>query len=195
MLAYESIKSANVELKKEWQLAKERTQENIGRIELGEKKYEQLWEECKNRYESIGFVQNWLQANKKSKDLTGNIHIFENETKELFNEIKIKESILSELNKKRVIELAEYVIREKPKTMDSILRKSVELKELNSRFELILNKQNTEYSDSNATLNCVSANPKIKTISSKLSDSKRNYNDWPNFDNNADTLVSLKEDA
>ncbi|KAI8436966.1 hypothetical protein MSG28_010382 [Choristoneura fumiferana] len=189
MLAYESIKSANVELKKEWQLAKERTQENIGRIQLGEKKYEELWEHSKNRYESIGFVRNWLQANRKTKDLTGNIQILENESKELLNEIKIKDGIISELNKKRIIELAEYLIHEQPKTMDKIFRKTVEFKELNDQFDQILNKEDTAYSVNNDTLNCISANPKIKTISSKLSGNKKVDNDWPNFNNNADTLI------
>ncbi|XP_073956141.1 uncharacterized protein isoform X3 [Choristoneura fumiferana] len=189
MLAYESIKSANVELKKEWQLAKERTQENIGRIQLGEKKYEELWEHSKNRYESIGFVRNWLQANRKTKDLTGNIQILENESKELLNEIKIKDGIISELNKKRIIELAEYLIHEQPKTMDKIFRKTVEFKELNDQFDQILNKEDTAYSVNNDTLNCISANPKIKTISSKLSGNKKVDNDWPNFNNNADTLM------
>ncbi|XP_063536556.1 myosin heavy chain, striated muscle-like [Cydia strobilella] len=188
MLAHESIKSANVELKKEWQLAKERTQETAERIQIGEKKYDELWEQCKNRYESISFVQNWLQSTKKKEALQENINVLEKETKGLRDEIKNKENMISELTKKRIIELAEYFVNEKPKVEQDILALSKEIKELISQREQLMKSQETQNIRNKEKAE--SAEAKLRTQSQKLSEMKID-NGWLNLNKNTASNVTL----
>ncbi|XP_063383833.1 myosin heavy chain, striated muscle-like isoform X2 [Cydia fagiglandana] len=188
MLAHESIKSANVELKKEWQLAKERTQETAERIQIGEKKYEELWEQCKKRYESISFVQNWLQATKKKEALQENINVLEKETNGLLDEIKNKENIISELTKKRIIELAEYFVHEKPKVEQDILALSKEIKELNAQIEQLMKSQEIQNIQNKEKAEGAEAN--LRTQSQKLSEMKID-DGWLNLNKNTASNVTL----
>ncbi|XP_063364415.1 uncharacterized protein LOC134653058 isoform X2 [Cydia amplana] len=188
MLAHESIKSANVELKKEWQLAKERTQETAERIQIGEKKYDELWEQCKSRYESISFVQNWLQATKKKEALQENINVLEKETKGLLDEIKNKENMISELTKKRIIELAEYFVHEKPKVEHDIVALSKEIKELNAQIEQLMKSQETQNIQNIDEAEIAEAN--LRTQSQKLSEIKID-DGWLNLNKNTASNVTL----
>ncbi|XP_061716343.1 myosin heavy chain, striated muscle-like [Cydia pomonella] len=188
LLAYESIKSANVELKKEWQLAKERTQETAERIQIGEKKYDELWEQCKRRYESISFVQNWMQATKKKEALQENINVLEKETRGLLDEIKNKENMISELTKKRIIELAEYFVYEKPKVEQDILALSKEIKELNAEIEQLMKSQDTQNIQNKGKAENAEAN--LRTQSQKLSEIKID-DGWLNLNKNIASSVTL----
>ncbi|XP_047991436.1 myosin heavy chain, striated muscle-like [Leguminivora glycinivorella] len=188
MLAHASIKTANVELKKEWHLAKERTQETAERIQVGEKKYDELWEQCKSRYESISFVQNWQQASKKKEALEENINVLEKETKVLLDEIRNKENIISELTKKRIIELAEYFVHEKPKVEQDILNLSKEIKELNAQVEQLMKSQETQNVQNKDKAENAEAN--LRAQSQKLSDVKID-DGWLNLNKNVFSSVTL----
>ncbi|KAM3965289.1 uncharacterized protein ACR2FA_000676 [Aphomia sociella] len=141
IIAHETIKSANVELKKECLLAQEKKREVNERIKEGEKKYENLWLECKNRYESIPIVQKLMQTTNKTHQIKENIIILENETEKLVKEIEAKRESLLNLDRSRIIELATFLVNEDPKIKKEIVEKSEEVIKFEQEIKLILKEQ------------------------------------------------------
>ncbi|XP_047533693.1 uncharacterized protein LOC125068540 isoform X3 [Vanessa atalanta] len=128
--AVDTIKLANVELKKDLLMAKERKITVSERVNNGIKKYEDLWIASKKRYESIPFVHSYIQTLNKSKVLQDNILNLTSETQKLTHDIKKRKAELKNLDKRHVIEVAMYMVHERPEILQSIRNKSNEVKEL-----------------------------------------------------------------
>lgn len=128
--ALDTIKTANVELKKELLIAKERKVAVIERVNNGIKKYNELWIVSKKRYESIPFIQNYLQTKEKSKTLQDNILSLTNETQKLRNDINIRKRELANLDRKYIIDLANFIIHERPQILQRIQEKNSKVVEL-----------------------------------------------------------------
>lgn len=137
MIAHQTIKSANVELKKELLLSKKNHMDIGKRVANGIKKYEDMWLECKNRFESIPFVQKWLQGIKKTDTLKEDINFLDNEAKILQQEIKTKKNSLKEKDQKKLIELAEFFVKELPVNIKMLQDKETEVKKVTNEMKKI----------------------------------------------------------
>ncbi|CAG5045088.1 unnamed protein product [Parnassius apollo] len=137
LIAHETIKSANIEMRKEWFLKKEEKIEITGRIELGEKKYEELWLSTKSRYENIPYVQKCLQGKNRSQLIQANIKSLMSESESLQNEIKIKKNTLLKMDQKVIIDLATFVVKDKPKLLKTIHDLSNEIEELTKEINVL----------------------------------------------------------
>nr|XP_026499817.1 intracellular protein transport protein USO1-like [Vanessa tameamea] len=138
--AVDTIKLANVELKKEMLMAKERKITVSERVNNGIKKYEDLWIASKRRYESIPFVHSYIQTLNKSKILKDNILNLTSETQKLTHDIKKRKTELKNLDKRHVIEVAMYMVHERPEILQSIRNKSHEVKELHNDIQELTKK-------------------------------------------------------
>ncbi|CAH0691960.1 unnamed protein product [Spodoptera exigua] len=139
-IAQETIKSGNVELRKELLVTKVRKTDIIERVEEGKKKYENLWQECKARYESIPFVQKLLGSEEKVRALNNDIETLDKETITLFESMKIQRQNCITLDKKRCIELANFVINEIPNVRTIINEKTKNINEITKQIENIRKK-------------------------------------------------------
>lgn len=135
MTAYETIKLSNVDLKKELLLAKERKLETSERVKMGESKYEQLWLQCKKRYESIPMVQKWFECTSSTETLKERIMFFQKETETLSQEIKTKIYILRAEDKKRIIEMVTFLVHERPKQVQEIREKLLKVDKLSAQID------------------------------------------------------------
>lgn len=102
----------------------------IERVENGERKYEDLWLESKARYESLSFVQKLLKAKEEVQSIKQKINDLENEEKLICKEMKTKKETCREIDGKRIIEFAEFMIIERPKNIKLINEKSAAIKEI-----------------------------------------------------------------
>ncbi|KAF9423909.1 hypothetical protein HW555_000967 [Spodoptera exigua] len=139
-IAQETIKSGNVELRKELLVTKVRKTDIIERVEEGKKKYENLWQECKARYESIPFVQKLLGSEEKVRALNNDIETLDKEIITLFESMKIQRQNCITLDKKRCIELANFVINEIPNMRIIINEKTKNINEITKQIENIRKK-------------------------------------------------------
>lgn len=142
LIAQETIKSGNVEIKKEWLMAKIRKTEIQERIDNGKKKYEALWQECKARYESIPFVQKLLSAANKAEALKKDIEGLDTQLTALYEDRIVKREMCKEIDKKRAIALANFIIHELPRVTKVIKEKNNLINDINKEIEeLSKNKQ------------------------------------------------------
>lgn len=124
MAAHDTIRSARVEIKKELLLARERKADTAKRVELGQKKYEDLWTQCKKRYESIPFVQKWFELTNKTLELKDRVKTLDQEAVAVVQEIRKKKEALQQLDNTRIIELAKYIIHDRPKMTKELTQKT-----------------------------------------------------------------------
>ncbi|XP_063825714.1 uncharacterized protein LOC135075264 isoform X2 [Ostrinia nubilalis] len=136
--AHETIKTSNVELKKEVLLAKERKLEIEERITNGEKKYEDLWMQAKKRYESIPYVQKLLAATNNTQILKDNIVALGNQSQKLSKEYETKKQLLAKLDRERIVKLAEYMVYELPNSVKILQEKSTAINNMTSEIESFL---------------------------------------------------------
>ncbi|XP_026739004.1 uncharacterized protein LOC113501899 isoform X2 [Trichoplusia ni] len=142
LIAQETIKSGNVEIKKEWLMAKIRRTEIQERIDNGKKKYEALWQECKARYESIPFVQKLLSAANMAEDLKKDIEGLDTQLTALYEDRIVKREMCKEIDKKRAIALANFIIHELPRVTKVIKEKNNLINDIKKEIEeLSKNKQ------------------------------------------------------
>lgn len=138
LIAQETLKSANVEIKKEWLLAKNRKADIIEHINEGKTKYEAKWLECKMRYESIPFVQNLLQSLQKEKNNDQSINDMDKEITKLYDDIEIRRKKCNELNIIRAVEIANFMVHERPKAIKTIKEKIEMINNLTQDIEMLL---------------------------------------------------------
>lgn len=141
--ALDTIKAGNVELKKELLIAKERKIAVIERVNNGIKKYNEIWIVSKKRYESIPLIQNLLQTKEKNKTLQDNILYLTNETQKLRNDINIRKRELTALDRKYIIDLANFIIHERPQLLQRIQEKNCKVVELLNDIKNITKEYNT----------------------------------------------------
>lgn len=122
-------------MKRDLLLNKENKINIAERIKVGEKKYEDLWIQCKTRYESIPLVQRMLEGKKKCEMLTKDMNVLETEAQKLDKAIKAKKSVLAEKDKKRVIQLAEFIVHERPVTIKAIKEKTAIINDMTKELE------------------------------------------------------------
>lgn len=139
------IKLASIELNKEYLIAKGKNVEIEERIKANEKKYENLWQESKNRYESLSLVQNLLQRKNKAQTLYDGLVACKLEIESLEKSITIKKNTAFELDKTRILELAKYVSHEMKRKKNIIQEKSLIILELTNEISAI----RKEYSNVN----------------------------------------------
>ncbi|KAL4716685.1 hypothetical protein ACJJTC_004804 [Scirpophaga incertulas] len=120
MLAHATIKSSIIERKKERLLAKERNLEIEERIENGEKKYENLWLQAKNRYESIPYVIKLLQSENKANELRENNKQLDNKAENISRDYNKKKQNIVTVERKRIIDLADFLINILPNGIKKI---------------------------------------------------------------------------
>ncbi|XP_041979661.1 uncharacterized protein PFB0765w-like isoform X2 [Aricia agestis] len=167
--ALETIKTANVELQKDLFLSKERKSDILERVKTGIKKYEDMWQEAKTKYENIPFIKHYLETKNLTITIKQNIDHLINDSQKLNHEINEKKMKLANQDRKLVIELANYLVNERPKTLLLIQEKSEKIKELNKAIK-----------DSNEDINATLSEAKIDKSISKLNanrDSTRNQDD------------------
>ncbi|CAH2096023.1 unnamed protein product [Euphydryas editha] len=185
--ALDTIKTANVDLKKELLVAKEKKLAIIERVNNGIKKYKELWTASKKRYESIPFIQHYLQTKDKCKTLQDNILKLTNETQKLRNDINIRKRELIILDRKYIIELANFMVHERPQILQHIQEKSSKVVELLNDIQKITKEYNTiskiVVKSTPITLN---ENNKNKEMSVLIEDS------WPNLTTNIDNAMLPK---
>lgn len=157
-------------------LAKDKKAEIAERISKGEKKYEALWLESKERYESIPFVQNLIQARSETQILKDNIVTHENKSHLLIKELQKKKDFFANLDKHRIIELAEYIVNFMPDTTKAIQEKSTAINEISKEIDNIAqNKEHIAKKQSNTNIKQMENNcDEIKNI-------KSSYDAWLNI--------------
>lgn len=152
LIAQETIRCGNVEIKKEWLIAKVRKTEITQRIEEGKKRYEALWLECKTRYESIPYVQKLLRARENADTLNTEIDGLDKQILALYEQMKTQREICINLDTKRSIELANFMVNEIPNTKKIIREKSESINDLTKQIEEISKEQNDIFKDSATNL-------------------------------------------
>ncbi|XP_075977922.1 uncharacterized protein LOC142977730 [Anticarsia gemmatalis] len=181
LIAKDTIKSSNVETKKEWLLAKNKKADIIERVTEGKNKYEALWSECKTRYESVPFVQKLLQAKEKQKTTDQDIDDMDKQITKLYEDIETKRKICADLDIKRCVELANFMINEMPNTHKIIAEKSEEINVLSKEIEQLLKEQE------NHAANVINDDLNIQQDSSTVRDEKEIGKD-------DDTLILSKDE-
>lgn len=127
-------------------LAKERTIATTERVNSGIKKYEQLWISSKQRYENIPFIKKYLQTINEKDTVHDNITKLAKEKQKILNDINKKKYELLCLDRKNIIELARYMIHERPVALKNIYDKQDELN------RLMKNIQDETYSNESTTI-------------------------------------------
>ncbi|KAJ8722208.1 hypothetical protein PYW08_004610 [Mythimna loreyi] len=183
LIAQESIKLANVEMKKEWLVAKERKIEITERIEEGTKKYEDLWQSCKARYESIPFVQKLLQVTEKVEVQNNDIDGLDKQILLIYESMKTQREACIDLDRKRCIELANFMVNDMPRAMKIIREKTENINDLTKQVREIIEEQS---SVSDAAVIIPAVEPQ------NIETSENNNNETPKDD---DDLNQSDEDA
>ncbi|XP_046965801.1 uncharacterized protein LOC124534150 [Vanessa cardui] len=184
--AVDTIKIANVELKKDLLMAKERKIAITERVNNGIKKYEDLWIASKKRYESIPFVHNYIQTLNKSKILKDNILNLTSETKQLTHDINKRKTELRNLDKRHVIEVAMYMVHERPAILQRIRNKSNEVKELLNDIQEL-----TKKCDANAIKTAKSIPVTLEQNCEKEPVDIFTEESWPNLTTDSDNTMVL----
>ncbi|CAG4971380.1 unnamed protein product [Colias eurytheme] len=177
-VALQTIKSANVESKKELLLIKERRFEVEERVKTGIKKYEDLWLVSKTKYENIPFIKRYLEAKNKCQTIQESINILKNEYDKLCIYKANKISELRNLEQQRVIKLAEYFIIERPITLKIINEKENLRIKLQDEIQSLLQ----ECKIKNETVVDISVMQKSET---KILESSQNK--WPALHSTSET--------
>lgn len=141
LTANETIKSSNIEIRKDLLLAREKKAEVLKRVQFGEKKYEDLWIQCKNRYESIPFVQKWFEITEKNKEFQERIKFLTQEVQTLTKEVRTRKESIKEMDKKHLIQMVQYLVSERPKIINAIKEEMAKVKGLNAEIQDYLKEQ------------------------------------------------------
>ncbi|XP_059052246.1 uncharacterized protein LOC131846844 [Achroia grisella] len=186
IIANETIKSANIELKKECLLAQERKCEIHERVTQGQEKYENLWLECKSRYESIPRIQKLVQSTNKVQVMKESIIALESEIKSLVNQILEKKICLLSLDQSRVIAFAKFFVNEGAQYKKEIKAKSAEIVILEQEINKTLKEQECRANEDNI-LNTVKdeVRPTVDQSDKKF---KEHDDDWPILNSIHETL-------
>lgn len=182
MTAHETVKMSNVDLNKEYLMAKERKLDTIDRVNTGETKYEKLWLTCKKRYESIPFVQKWFEYTNKTESLKERINFLLQETDALKEEIKTKRATLQDQDKRRIIEMATLLVHERPKQMKEIKVQMHRLSQLAAEIDEYHDRTQAVRRDSAMPRGVVKASTNIKLVDGE----------WPSLSDNFNNIVSLE---
>lgn len=185
MISHETIRSANVQAKKEFLMSKENYFEIVERVRDGEKKYEDLWLQCKSRYESLPLVQKSIEATKKSELLKSEIDKLRNEANILDEEVKAKKYKLQQKDREQIIQLAKFIVNDMPNYTRMINEKYAEVNDMVKEIDLILAEQETDKHNASATVKAISKQP-AEEINIQIDD------DWPKLSKNMcddDTLM------
>lgn len=105
------------------------------RIEAGEKKYEQLWLSSKGRFENLPFVKLCLDGKNKIQSIENNINNLSNKCAALSDEIKLKKRAAQDHTQKHVIDLAKFIINDKPKVLKMIQERINEIQDMTIEIE------------------------------------------------------------
>lgn len=189
LISQETIKFANVETRKEWLVAKERKIEITERIERGTKRYEELWQGCKARYESIPFVQKLLQATEKVQVQNNNIDDFDKQILSIYESMKTRRDICIDLDRERCIELANFMIIEMPKAMKIITEKAESINDMNNQIKEMIEELNTA-SDAALVLAAVEQQ-NLETIEKKNKETVKENDDLIKSDEDALVLIII----
>lgn len=142
---HNAITSANTQTKRELLLAKEYNMRLVERMKDAEKKYENIWIECKKRYESIPIVQKFMETTKKLETVQVDIKVLENEMMVLNSEFKIKKAELVNKDRKQIIQLVQFIVHEMPVAIKIIKEKSMETRDLKIQIHSIIKEQETNH--------------------------------------------------
>ena len=186
LIAQSTIKTANVEIRKEWLVAKEGKIDITERIEEGTKRYENLWLGCKARYESIPFVQKLLRATETVKVQNNDIDDLDKQILSLYELMKSRREACIDLDRKRCIDLANFMVHEMPNTMKIITQKSKNINDIKKEIKKIIEEQNTVMIDA-AEVIATEEPQKLETIENKNKDAVKKVDDLNKSDE--DSLV------
>lgn len=142
---HNAITSANTEIKRELLLAKENNMRLVERIRNTEKKYENIWIECKKRYEGIPIVKKMMETTKKLNFLQADLKIIENEIKVLNTEFKIKKAELINKDRKLIIQMVQFIVLEMPIAVKIIGEKLMEAEALTTQIDSKIKEQQTNH--------------------------------------------------
>lgn len=126
---------ANVELKKDLLVAREKRLAIIERLKTGEQKYENMWLECKNRYESLPYVQKLQETTEKEKRLKDQTKALDKQAELLAKEIEAKKEACLKIDRERITQLAEFMVNDRPKLIQRANEKFKALKELSNELK------------------------------------------------------------
>ncbi|XP_013164594.1 PREDICTED: uncharacterized protein LOC106115685 [Papilio xuthus] len=130
IIAHNTIKSGNIDIRKELLLKLDENVEFSKRIEAGEKKHEQLWLSSKSRFENIPLVQQCLEGKKRIQIIENNISNLRSKCVGLSDDIKKKKRAAQELTQKYVIDLAKFFVNDRPKIIKMIQDRTNEIQDL-----------------------------------------------------------------
>ncbi|CAH0715394.1 unnamed protein product, partial [Brenthis ino] len=186
LIALETINLGNVELQKEILLAKERNIATSERVNNGINKYEQLWLTSKKRYESIPFIQKCLQIINKKDTLQDNINKLIKEKQKLLHDVVIKQRDLLNLDRKNIIEMAKYMVHERPLTLKQIKNKQNEVSELLKEIKVL--------SNPNENINLLKTDLKIDSNAASKILNPPIEDNWLNISENGDNeVITIKK--
>lgn len=134
-----SLKAANVELRKDLIIKKEQ----FCSIYCDNRtKCEMLWNESKDRYESLPFIKTFLDSNKRAQNVRNELNELQNKVEKLNKAIIIKKNDIATTDKKRIIELANFMQRELPSKLKLIEEKKHQISDLTKEKQRLNNKAN-----------------------------------------------------
>ncbi|XP_052741462.1 uncharacterized protein LOC112056516 isoform X3 [Bicyclus anynana] len=136
-------KSRITDLKKQLLLAKEAKENAAKKADDQLKKYEEMWLVCKTRFQSIPFVKRYYDVVSEVDSVRGNIESLLVQSKQLDRDINSKKVELWCSDKKRIIELAEYMVHKRPALLKLIDEKTKKMKTNNFVFKNTLSDVNT----------------------------------------------------
>ncbi|KAI5633660.1 hypothetical protein NE865_13608 [Phthorimaea operculella] len=170
-ITYKAMRCAHTEMKKELLLTKEKKSEIQERIKNGEKKYEDLWIQCKKKYENIPLVKKLTEDKTKCEELKNDIKILENDAHGLEKAIKDKRHIVKGKDQKQIIQLAEYFVRDLPAAMKSIREKTTMINNLTKEIDDIAKEQEAMKKKANEAKT-------VKKIPASSEGNDKTENDW-----------------
>lgn len=142
---HNAITSANTQTKRELLLAKEYNMRLVERMKNAEMKYENIWTECKKRYEGIPIVKKLMETTKKLETVQVDIKVLENKMTVLNSEFKIKKAELVNKDRKQIIQMVQFVVHEMPVAIRIIKEKSMETRDLKIQIDSLLKEQETNH--------------------------------------------------
>lgn len=126
------------ELQKQLFTAKEKTRVRIANGNIKLKQYAEQWETNKSNFLSIEFVKKYFEVTNKVKTVRENIENYINDSKKLATDIELKKDELFNLDKIRIIELADFMINKRPVISKLINEKVNEKRQLEKNKEVAM---------------------------------------------------------
>ncbi|XP_050684530.1 uncharacterized protein LOC126979330 [Leptidea sinapis] len=185
--AFESIKSANIEIKTKHLLTKEKKKEIKERVSSGIKKYENSWVESKKKYDNIPLIKKYSDVQNKRLQIVERIRVHVNNANSISEKIYKKKAELVLQDRKRIIEVADLLLNERPKLIQAIIEKYNGINKIKKNIQNMLQ---------NESIQNVSVSPfKVESIYDaviikQLHDPKQNEDIFENYDNMQKLQVS-----